>query len=244
MILTPTHPTHTLSLASIFLFSFSPCGAAESTLRPLSPAFDIQPPPSPTILSHLFPTSLSPSIHIPLHTYSIISHSTTPASASPPPYPRLGFFFGSYLCGYKHMYERAFLFSFHFPSCLKVLYFFLLNQFTFTHHSLSILYSSLFLRYPLQYTLTTVDIPGFASVYTCESEGNLKERQIKMKQILLRTPSFSDCSAQCGSRKGARSGTVPRTRKNSPTHWQFWLARAGSGPECPDFLILFFFNSI
>jgi hypothetical protein len=150
--------------------------------------FDIQPPPSLAILLHVFPTSLSPSIHIPLQTYSIISHSTTPPS--PPLTLAMVFFSGSYLCGYKHMYERAFLFSFHFPSCLKVLYFSLLNQFTF-YSSFSIYPLFLFfLRYPLQYTLTTVDIPGFASVDACESEGNLKERQIKMKQILLCTSSL------------------------------------------------------
>jgi hypothetical protein len=50
------------------------------------------------------------------------------------------FFSNSHVCGYKHMYERAFFYSFHFPSCLKVLYFFPPKA---PHFILIILYSSI-----------------------------------------------------------------------------------------------------
>lgn len=92
------------------------------------------------------------------------------------------------------MYERALLYSFHFTSCLKVLYFFLLKlNPPFTHHSLSFIPLSFVFVFSIPhaiYTYYSRHPKTFAVVYACESEGNLKERQIKMKQIPLGTPSI------------------------------------------------------
>jgi hypothetical protein len=83
------------------------------------------------------------------------------------------------------MYERALLYSFHFHSCLKFLYFFLLKlNPLFTHHSLSFI--PLFFFFSIPHAIDTYysrHPETFAGVCACESEGNLnlKERQIKMK---------------------------------------------------------------
>ena len=129
--MTPAQPTHTpsLSLTSIFL---CPCGAAESSLRPLSLLFDV-PPPHPTHFS-------CPLIHSHLFNHFTFDYP----SHCPSPFTTPAWFFFSVLVvvDVKRVREKSFplILSFFFLAS-KVLQFFfsILKQLTF-YSSLSIFF--------------------------------------------------------------------------------------------------------